>query len=66
MTVVNLVTTPNEALAEAISRGLDSVAVVGMTEGGALYLRTSGEMDRGELLFLLEQAKLIVLGVFDE
>lgn len=66
MTVINLVTTPNEALAEAISRGLDSVAVVGTTEEGSLYLRTSGEMDRGELLFLLEQAKLIVLGVFDE
>jgi hypothetical protein len=66
MTVINLVTTPNEALAEAISRGLDAVAVVGTTEDGALYLRTSGDMDRGELLFLLEQAKLIVLGVFDE
>ena len=66
MTVINLVTTPNAALAEAISRGLDSVAVVGLTEEGNLYLRTSGEMDRGELLFLLEQAKLLVLGVFDE
>ena len=56
-------TTPEMALTDAIGRGLSDVFILGYTPQGALYIRSSADVTRREALWLLENAKLTVLGV---
>jgi len=56
-------TTPEVALTDAIGRGLSDVFILGYTPQGTLYIRSSADVTRKEALWLLENAKLAVMGV---
>lgn len=59
-------TTPEQALREAIERGLDKVCIIGETPEGRFYLRSSGSVSRMEALWLLEHAKINALGLLED
>jgi hypothetical protein len=54
-------TTPDQALIEARDRGLTSVFILGYTPENFLYIRGSGDMTHGDLLWMLETAKIKIL-----
>lgn len=56
-------TTPTDALRQALDRGLTAVLILGYTPEGALYVRSSGEVTRREALWMLELGRLNALGV---
>lgn len=60
-----VMTTPEQALRKATARGLDAVLILGETPEGTLYVRSSGNINRKDALWLIEQARLNALG-FDE
>ena len=59
-------TSPEQALREAIERGLDKVCIIGETPEGRFYLRSSGSVSRMEALWMIEQAKLNALGLLED
>ena len=59
-------TTPEQALLEAIERGLDSVLIIGDTPEGTMFIRSSGDVTRRDALWMLEHAKINALGLFED
>lgn len=59
-------TTPEQALREAIERGLDSVLIIGDTPEGTMFIRSSGDVTRRDALWLLEHAKINALGLLED
>lgn len=59
-------TTPEQALREAIERGLDSVLVIGDTPEGTMFIRSSGDVTRRDALWMLEHAKINALGLLED
>lgn len=51
-------TTPEMALRETLERGLASVLILGETEEGTLFVRSSGDVSRRDALWLLEMARI--------
>ena len=54
-------TTPEQALREAIERGLDDVLILGTTPEGLLFMRSSGDVTRQDALWMIEVAKMRVM-----
>lgn len=59
-------TTPEQALREAIERGLDSVLIIGDTPEGTMFIRSSGDVTRRDALWMLEHAKINALGLLED
>lgn len=59
-------TTPEQALLEAIERGLDSVLIIGDTPEGTMFIRSSGDVTRRDALWMLEHAKINALGLLED
>lgn len=59
-------TTANDALAEALARGLTSALILGYTPEGMLYIRSSSDVTRKDALWLIEVARANILGFDDE
>ena len=59
-------TTPEQALREAIERGLDSVLIIGDTPEGKMFIRSSGDVTRRDALWMLERAKINALGLLED
>ena len=58
-------TTPEQALREAIERGLDSVLIIGDTPEGTMFIRSSGDVTRRDALWMLEHDKINALGLLE-
>lgn len=56
-------TTPEVALRAALERGLSTVLIIGYTEQGTIYIRSSADVSRKDALWLAEQARMSALGV---
>ena len=59
-------TTPEQALREAIERGLNSVLIIGDTPEGTMFIRSSGDVTRRDALWMLEHAKINALGLLED